>query len=77
MFGRKKRKNKETDYIPVCELCAYSAPISDTDELICSKRGVVSKDGKCRKFIYDPLKRVPFSPAKAFNNLSLPDDDDL
>ena len=75
MFGKKKKG--ETDFIQVCELCVYSAPISDKDELICSKKGVVIKGGKCCKFIYDPLKRIPFSPAKALDSLTFSDDDDL
>lgn len=27
--------------------------------MVCVKKGVVSADGACRRFRYDPLKRVP------------------
>ena len=29
---------------------------------MCPKRGVVSAAGSCRRFRYDPLKRVPPKP---------------
>ena len=30
--------------------------------MLCVKKGVVSADGKCRKFQYDPCKRIPPRP---------------
>jgi hypothetical protein len=29
------------------------------DQVLCAKKGVVSISSKCRKFKYDPCKRVP------------------
>lgn len=34
--------------------------------ILCSKRGVVTEQEKCRKFQYDPCKRIPVK-AKALD----------
>ena len=41
--------------------CAYCARAvkADDDTMVCRRRGPVSMDGSCRRFRYDPLKRVP------------------
>ena len=41
-----------------CSYCTHSTPIS-CEEVLCTKKGVVAVDGKCRKFSYDPCKRIP------------------
>lgn len=41
-----------------CSYCARAAKI-DEDTCLCKKRGIVASDHCCRKFRYDPLKRVP------------------
>ena len=41
-----------------CAYCANSTAM-DEDQFLCIKKGVVVDTGKCRKFKYDPLKRVP------------------
>lgn len=41
-----------------CSYCAHAGKIDDSTYL-CSKKGVVSFCNHCRKFKYDPLKRVP------------------
>ena len=46
-----------------CTYCRYGTML-DEDLFLCVKRGVVMSGKKCRKFRYDPLKRVP-SRAKA------------
>lgn len=48
-----------------CAYCAHSASIDD-GQVLCTKRGVVPVDGKCRKFTYAPCKRIPKKP-KAFD----------
>lgn len=45
---------------PMCEYCERAHTESGT--LICSKKGEVSSDDSCKKFKYDPLKRVPRKP---------------
>lgn len=41
-----------------CAYCAHAARI-DEDTLLCSKRGFVSVFQQCRRFKYDPLRRIP------------------
>lgn len=48
-----------------CTYCRYGTML-DEGLALCIKRGVVSADRKCRKFSYDPIKRVPCKP-KAVN----------
>ncbi len=43
---------------PRCAYCAHAARVSD-EEVACEKKGVVDAGGHCRRFKYDPLKRVP------------------
>ena len=44
----------------VCELCEYATAMAgDSVHMLCSKKGVTEKGSGCRKFLYDPLKRVP------------------
>lgn len=44
-----------------CSYCKYGAKLDD-NLVLCTKRGMVSLDGKCRKFSYDPCKRIPLKP---------------
>lgn len=44
-----------------CSYCAYCTKLND-EQALCIKRGVVSLLGKCRKFVYDPCKRIPTKP---------------
>ena len=44
-----------------CAYCQLGTTLED-GTIRCSKRGVVSADESCRKFTYDPLKRVPSKP---------------
>lgn len=44
-----------------CLYCSYSTKL-DEDNMLCTRRGVVSADAQCRKFKYDPLKRIPPRP---------------
>lgn len=60
MFGRKKKKalfgaNVETD----CRCCRRNGAKQE-DEPLCTLR-LKPKDGKCKKFEYDPLRRQPRS----------------
>ncbi len=41
-----------------CSYCRYGTMLEEGTAL-CTKKGVVSADGKCRKFLYDPIKRIP------------------
>ncbi len=46
---------------PCCSYCQSGSKIND-EEVMCLKRGIVSAFGSCRKFEYDPLKRIPGKP---------------
>ncbi len=53
---------KESDFEKVCALCQYASPLCEREEVLCRKYGVVAPDHTCRRFVYDPLKRVPRRP---------------
>ena len=53
------RKNIE----PRCAYCAKGSTINE-NEVICSRKGIVSTDYHCRAFRYDPLRREPPRPVK-------------
>jgi len=60
MFGIRKRKNdEESDRPSVCRYCENASVLRCEDEMLCRIRGVVDAGYVCRKFRYDPLKRVP------------------
>lgn len=44
---------------PCCFYCENGRPAPDKVMILCKKYGPVSPHYKCRKFVYDPLKRVP------------------
>ena len=44
-----------------CEYCQHGTAMRD-EQILCAKRGVVSVLDSCRKFRYDPTKRVPLKP---------------
>ena len=46
------------DIEPRCAYCQFAAPAED-GVMICRKRGIVPEAHHCRKFKYDPLRRVP------------------
>ena len=46
-----------------CEFCEHATTLkSDRTKMVCDSFGVVSATHKCRKFLYDPLKRKAFRP---------------
>ncbi len=50
---------KSNDIEKMCMFCRFSSLIKPTEDMLCSYKGVVDKEFSCRKFVYDPLKRVP------------------
>jgi len=56
-----------------CSYCTRGTKISD-DQVLCTKYGVVSIYYACRKFKYDPCKRVPVK-AKALDFSQFEDTD--
>ena len=51
--------SKNSDVAKMCEFCRFASQIKTTEDMLCSHKGVVDKEYSCRKFVYDPLKRVP------------------
>ncbi len=50
---------KKHDIEKICFYCEHSSPLRGDEQVLCSRKGVVNSEFKCRKFIYDPLKRAP------------------
>ena len=48
-----------------CAYCVYGAHLSD-GQILCAKKGLKTVEDKCRKFKYDPCKRIPVK-AKALD----------
>ncbi len=57
-----KKEPRGTDFAKVCAYCEKATILADHDTVLCSRYGVVPAGGVCRKFLYDPLKRVPAPP---------------
>ena len=49
---------------PACEICALGHRTADGKSVLCSRKGVVGLYDACRKFEYDPLKRIPERPSE-------------
>ncbi len=43
----------------ICAYCECAVPVFDDDTMLCKHHGIVEKAYACRKFSYDPLKRMP------------------
>lgn len=56
-----------------CSYCAYGVKQDDTT-ILCSKKGKKKPEDQCRRFCYDPIKRIPPKP-KALNFEQYKDDD--
>lgn len=56
-----------------CLYCRYGTKL-DEDMMLCAKKGIVPACGDCRKFRYDPFKRVP-PKAKALDFSKYEEDD--
>ena len=48
-----------------CSYCRYAAKLTD-DQILCAKKGVVDCTSPCKRFRYDPCKRIPVK-AKAMD----------
>ncbi len=47
-----------------CRWCRFGYVTVDRDTCMCDKYGVIAIPQKCRKFRYDPLKRIPEQSAE-------------
>ena len=41
-----------------CSYCEFATKL-DEDQVLCRKRGIMGVYNACRKFKYDPCKRIP------------------
>ena len=61
--GRRNSCSDSDECIKCCECCEHATALkNDRTKMVCDKFGVVSATHKCRKFLYDPLKRKAFRP---------------
>ena len=44
---------------PACKTCAHARLSADGKTMLCPHRGAVPLDEECRRYEYDPLKRIP------------------
>lgn len=56
-----------------CAYCAYSTRLED-GTVLCAKKGFRQEEDSCRRFRYDPLRRVP-KKAKAMDFSRYSEDD--
>ncbi|MBP0981455.1 MAG: hypothetical protein J5968_04550 [Oscillospiraceae bacterium] len=54
-----KPKLFKTDIEPSCAYCEFGSLSQDKSAILCPKKGIVSADFSCKKFVYDPISRVP------------------
>ena len=66
-----KKQQKEIDR--ACIYCENAAYLQDKEYMLCSKHGVVSAGFCCRKFSYDPLKRIPMPRKRIGDDIELPE----
>lgn len=56
-FGRKPLFGNHVE--PACRHCRFSRETADGRMMLCQHQGVVAPYYSCRKYRYDPLRRVP------------------
>ena len=58
---------------PACKHCEFARQhIGDKRQVLCSKVGIVEENYHCRKYVYDPTKRIP-KPPKPLEKFSAED----
>lgn len=43
----------------MCRFCENASQISDDEHMLCTRKGIVSCEYKCRRFSYDVMKHIP------------------
>ena len=54
-----KRKLFGQGVDPSCAYCGRGRPSVDRTLILCEEKGISPPGGRCRRFVYDPMKRVP------------------
>ncbi len=50
------------DIAPRCAYCRFGTAVAEGGTVLCTRHGVRDSSASCKKFRYDPLKRVPRQP---------------
>lgn len=58
-FLLKRRKLFGNNIPPACEYCLNSQYSGDRQLLFCTHSGIVVPSYQCKKFVYDPIRRIP------------------
>lgn len=66
-----RKRDQELDR--ACVYCENASPLTDRDFMLCKRHGVVSAGHLCRRFSYDPLKRVPMPRKRISADTELPE----
>lgn len=51
--------NEKYEITKCCAYCERATLLASEDYVLCAKKGVVSQNYVCRRFLYDPMKRTP------------------
>ncbi len=55
-----KRKLYGNAVTPACEICINGHRSSNGKKILCLRKGIMLPSAHCRKFRYDPLRRIPY-----------------
>ncbi len=66
-------KKRRRDLGCACAYCENASLLHDNDYVLCERFGVVSAGYSCRRFSYDPLKRVPMPRKRIDTDIDLPE----
>ena len=44
---------------PSCSYCQFGDLSKEGGQVVCEKSGMMKPDDSCKKWIYDPIKRIP------------------
>lgn len=69
-------KNQEfihSEYPKCCYYCEKGILSFDKTAVLCEKFGIMETDDCCKKFIYDPLKRIPLEKPSALTQFTVED----
>ena len=59
VLKKMKKSVLSADISPRCIYCENGSTTANGQTVLCAKKGVMQPDSFCKKFRYDPLRRVP------------------
>ncbi len=60
----KRQANELRECPTACRFCEKAALLDGGNQILCKYCGIVQGDYKCKRFSYDPLKRIPRAPLR-------------